>query len=67
MILAGFMYDMMGRTVTTIGTILLGAVSTLLTPLVAPSVAGYDICRCVFVCHMAIILANPFVNDYVQV
>ena len=66
-ILAGFMYDMMGRTFTTVATIMLGAISTVLTPLVAPSIAGYDICRSVFVCHMAIILSNPFVNDYVQV
>ena len=61
------MYDMLGRTITTVGTMWLGALSTILIPFVAPSIVGFDICRVVFVCTNSILFSNPFVNDYVQV
>ena len=67
MLFAGFMYDLAGRTWTTVTTILVGAVSTMLVPLVAPSIIGYDICRVLFVGTMTILVSNPFINDYVQV
>ena len=33
----------------------------------APSVIGYDIMRVGFVAAIAVLLSNPFINDYVQV
>ena len=63
----GFLYDMIGRRAMTVGTFILGAASTILIPVVAPSIAGYDLARIVFVQTLVVMLSNPFINDYVTV
>ena len=63
----GFLYDMIGRRVTTVATFLLGAISTLMIPVVSPSIIGYDIARVIFSQTLVITLSNPFINDYVTV
>ena len=35
--------------------------------MVSPSVVGYDFMRIGFVASIAVLLSNPFINDYVQV
>lgn len=66
-LVAGFLYDIFGRGTTVVGTLLLGALSTFLIPIVSPSIIGYDICRVVFASTLVVLLSNPFINDYVQV
>ena len=61
------MYDILGRKKVTLAIFLLGAVTTLGTPLVSPNVVGYDFMRIGFVASIAVLLSNPFINDYVQV
>ena len=63
----GFLYDMIGRKTTTVVAFIMGAISTLMIPLVSPSIIGYDISRVIFVQTMVIMLSNPFINDYVTV
>ena len=63
----GFLYDMIGRRVTTVATFLLGAISTIMIPLVSPSILGYDLARIIFCQTLVIVLSNPFINDYVTV
>ena len=63
----GFLYDLIGRKPTACGTILIGAVTVLLIPIVSPSILAYDVCRILFVAQMTVILSNPFVNDYAKV
>ena len=46
---------------------LIGAGSTIMFPAVSPSIIGYDIARILFVQSLFIMIANPFINDYVQV
>ena len=65
--LIGFLYDMLGRRALTVGTFIIGAISTIMIPLVAPSVVGYDIARIIFVQTLVVMLSNPFINDYVTV
>lgn len=48
-IVIGFMYDLIGRRALTVGNFLVGAISTMMIPVVAPSVIGYDVARIVFV------------------
>ena len=50
-----------------ITTFLAGAAATIGIPLVAPSIAGYNVCKIVFVETLVVILCNPFINDYVTV
>ena len=45
----GFLYDLIGRRAMTVSTFLLGALSTMMIPVAAPSVVGYDVARVVFV------------------
>ena len=66
-LVSGFLYDMLGRKKVVLGIFLIGAGTTLGTPLVAPSVVAYDIMRVGFVASIAVLLSNPFINDYVQV
>lgn len=66
-LISGFLYDILGRKTVIVGIFLLGACTTLGTPLVAPSVIAYDIMRVGFVASIAVLLSNPFINDYVQV
>ena len=66
-LISGFLYDLLGRRTVIVGIFLIGAGTTLGTPLVAPSVIGYDIMRVGFVAAIAVLLSNPFINDYVQV
>lgn len=63
----GFLYDMIGRRAMTVGTFIIGAISTFMIPLVAPSVIGYDVARILFVQTLVVMLSNPFINDYVTV
>ena len=63
----GFLYDLIGRRAMTVSTFILGAGSTMMIPLVAPSVIGYDVARIVFVQTLVVMLSNPFINDYVTV
>ena len=58
---------MIGRRVTTVATFLLGAISTIMIPLVSPSILGYDLARIIFCPTLVIVLSNPFINDYVTV
>ena len=63
----GFLYDMVGRKITTVVSFIMGAISTILIPIVSPSILGYDISRIIFCQTMVIMLSNPFINDYVTV
>ena len=63
----GFLYDMIGRRAMTVGTFIIGAISTIMIPLVSPSVIGYDVARILFVQTLVVMLSNPFINDYVTV
>ena len=63
----GFLYDIVGRKSTTVVNFLVGAISTMLIPIVAPSVIGYDVVRVIFIQTMVVMLSNPFINDYVTV
>ena len=67
MLVIGFLYDMIGRRVTTVATFLLGAISTIMIPLVSPSILGYDFARIIFCQTLVVVLSNPFINDYVTV
>ena len=51
----------------TVGTFIIGAISTFMIPLVAPSIIGYDVARILFVQTLVVMLSNPFINDYVTV
>jgi len=66
-LMIGILYDTIGRKKVTVITFLLGAIATLLTPVVSPSVIGYDIVRIIFIQTMVVMLSNPFINDYVTV
>ena len=66
-LVVGFLYDMAGRRVTTVTMFVGGAIATMLFPLVAPSVVGYDVARILFVQTLIIAMSNPFINDYVTV
>ena len=48
-LLIGFLYDMVGRKVTTVFSFVVGSITTFLIPVVAPSVLGYDIARVLFI------------------
>lgn len=63
----GILFDLLGRQKIIASTFVLGAVATQLVPIVAPSVAAYDVCRVVYCQTLVIALANPFINDYVTV
>ena len=66
-IVAGFLFDLIGRRIVIVSTFLIGAVSTICIPLVAPSVIGYDLAKVTFFETMVVLLINPFINDYVTV
>lgn len=51
----------------TVSTFIFGAGATMMIPLVAPSVIGYDVARIIFVQTLVVMLSNPFINDYVTV
>ena len=63
-LVAGFLYDNLGRKPTTVGTMAVGVIATVLTPLVSPYIGWYDFCRILFVAQLTVVLSNPFVNDY---
>ena len=63
----GFLFDIMGRRVTTCTAFVVGSISTFLIPIVSPSLIGYDLARIFFCETMVVVLANPFINDYVTV
>ena len=67
MLVSGFLYDMLGRRKVVCGIFILGAVTTIGTPLVSPSIIAYDFMRIGFVSTIACLLSNPFINDYVKV
>ena len=67
MLVIGFIFDLVGRRTTTVVTFMLGAITTILIPIVAPSVVGYNITRVFFIQTMVVMLSNPFINDYVTV
>ena len=64
---SGFLYDMLGRRKVVFGIFILGAATTIGTPLVSPSIILYDVMRIGFVSTIACMLSNPFINDYVKV
>ena len=66
-LMVGLLYDMLGRKPVIITTFLVGALSTFLIPVVAPSIIGYNICKVIFFNTLAVLLCNPFINDYVTV
>lgn len=67
MLVIGFLYDMIGRRAMTVSTFIIGAISTMMIPVAAPSLVGYDIARIIFVQTLVVMLSNPFINDYVTV
>ena len=67
MLVIGFVYDVVGRRITTVAAFLVGAVATVMIPVVSPSVIGYDIARILFINTLVVMLSNPFINDYVTV
>ena len=67
MLVSGFLYDLLGRRKVICGIFILGAATTIGTPLVSPSIFGYDLMRIGFVSTIACLLSNPFINDYVKV
>lgn len=66
-IVAGFLFDLLGRKIVMVSTFIVGALFTFLMPLVAPSIILYDLCRIVVVNTLIVAISNPFINDYVQV
>ena len=48
-LIIGILYDTVGRKKVTVFTFILGAIATLMTPVVSPSIIGYDIVRIVFI------------------
>ena len=64
-LISGFLYDMLGRRKVVCGIFLIGAITTIGTPLCSPSIIGYDLMRIGFVSTIACLLSNPFINDYV--
>ena len=66
-LIVGLLYDMLGRKPVIITTFLVGAIFTFLIPVVAPSIIGYNICKVIFFNTLAVLLCNPFINDYVTV
>jgi MFS family permease len=66
-LIIGFLYDIVGRRVTTVVTFMIGAVATILIPVVSPSVPAYDVVRILFIQTCVVMLSNPFINDYVTV
>lgn len=67
LLLGGFMFELIGRRITLVFLLVMGGVSTILFPIVAPSIIGFDLCRIMFQMAMVPILTNTLVNDYVQV
>ena len=63
----GLLFDLVGRRIMSVIAFLIGAGSTIMFPAVSPSILGYDIARILFVQSLFIMIANPFINDYVQV
>ena len=51
----------------TVSTFIFGAIATMMIPIAAPSVIGYDVARIIFVQTLVVMLSNPFINDYVTV
>jgi len=67
LLLSGLVYDLLGRRWSLISFFLLGGVSTMLFPLVSPSITKFDIVRVFFQISFVSILGNTLVNDYVRV
>ena len=66
-LVVGFLQDLVGRRWVICTTFVIGAISTMAIPVVAPSVAGYNVAKVTFLQSMAVLLSNPFINDYVTV
>jgi len=66
-LLVGFLFDLLGRRIVTVAAFVIGAISTMAIPLVAPSVPLYNTFRVIFIETMVVMLSNPFINDYVTV
>ena len=67
-LIIGFLYDTLGRKVLTAVTFLVGAVTTMLFPLVvSDDPIGYDIVKVIYLQTFVVMLSNPFINDYVTV
>ena len=65
-LIAGLMYDLIGRRLTVCITFAIGAFSTIGIPLVSPSIIGYNIMRVAFTETLVFMVSNPFINDYVK-
>ena len=64
-LVSGFLFDLIGRGKTTSGTFIVGSIATMMIPLVSPSIALYDLFRVILINSLVVMLANPFINDYV--
>jgi MFS family permease len=65
--MGGLIYDLMGRFKTIAFMLFFGGVSTILIPIVSPSLIGFTIPRVVLQCTIVPVLMNPLINDYVKV
>lgn len=65
LLLNGVIFDVVGRRKTIIGLILIGAVSTLLFPICAPSKLFFIILRSGLQISMVCLMGNTLINDYV--
>jgi MFS family permease len=65
-LLVGYVYDLVGRRVTVIGTIMPAGVIVMLMPYAAPSITLLILLRLGLVVGTSALSSNPFVNDYVK-
>ena len=65
--MSGFVFDILGRKWTLVLCETLGAIITVLFPIVAPSKMAFIILRVLFQCCFVPIIGNPLVIDYVIV
>lgn len=66
-LMCGLIYDLFGRMKTVAAMFIMGAVCTVLIPVVSPNVASFIFLRVLLQCTIVPILMNPFINDYVKV
>ena len=66
-IFIGVIFDVVGRKKTIVTGFLVGAFTTLMIPIVSPSVIAYDFMRVIYLQTIIVMMTNPFINDYVTV
>lgn len=67
LLFAGIIYDLFGRNVTVSLMFAVGALATIMPPIVAPNVPLYVCAKIVFGSSIVPLMMNPFINDYVKV